>query len=656
MAYDLAPLRSYVRFYQSVVNQVTAAWDGIVRTSESTREALAPFAEPLASVRSSALAAALAEPPGSPHAFGELWLPRDEKDLSGLTDVYEVVGRFTFQGEDDENLARVQALVSSARNEIHIQRTRLTELTKLPDIARSLADRLETEEGKKTTERKAARLASFAPLAVALNQRAKQTMDATRAVPVPALADVKTASDDYRGYAKKLDQVYQTCLPFLRQAIANMYDFVRCEVPSSWPEHLPVQSELPDEFLMVPPNDSPELLRARGQLEALESEKAQLTAARDDVGVLLTRLEGDLNVFLQKEAEIIQEIGRAGLLATYATKLAEIDEARRDIARLEQQKVERTQSVGNLTRRTKEIETSIRALEKEMAARKHEIASATSQLAVERDAEPAFIGKDSWRHRVADIEQNIENLRNAYAQRDAVLNQMRIDMSSLGVQVQTEQSQNSLVDRWLADARSRERTVQSEAAQLDKDLGAGRVIRTPTIAEAEQVLAACQEAREDVLGRIERNKSDTRRNKEENAQILNRLKQIDDEIQKMNGFVQSAQVASTQGFEEAMRQLASRRRAAVIHHVEEVLGELEKSLNSVDVVFVEPARDAMLKSDLPTGSVAVIVRENAIKLDSVVQELVEDLDPDLLQQETMLSQVQREFCDVALGACRNAWA
>ena len=38
-----------------------------------------------------------------------------------------------------------------------------------------------------------------------------------------------------------------------------MYDFVGGEVPS-WPEHLPIQPELPDEFLMVPPNDSPELL------------------------------------------------------------------------------------------------------------------------------------------------------------------------------------------------------------------------------------------------------------------------------------------------------------------------------------------------------------------------------------------------------------
>ncbi|PKN43057.1 MAG: hypothetical protein CVU63_12340, partial [Deltaproteobacteria bacterium HGW-Deltaproteobacteria-20] len=262
MAYDLAPLRSYVRFYQSVVTQITAAWDALQRTHETAQKALVPFAQPLAPVRSQALAAALAAPPALPPALGALWHPRDEKDLSGMTDVYEVVGRFTFQGEDDENLARIQAVVSSARNEIHIQRTRLGELAKLAEAARASADRLEAEEGKSAAERKAAKLAAFAPLTAALHQRAKQTMDAVRGVPVPALVDVKAASEEYRAYAKKLDQVYQTCLPFLRKSIEDMYEFAGCEVPSTWPEHLPVQPDLPEEFLMVPPSDSPELKRA----------------------------------------------------------------------------------------------------------------------------------------------------------------------------------------------------------------------------------------------------------------------------------------------------------------------------------------------------------------------------------------------------------
>ena len=31
------------------------------------------------------------------------------------------------------------------------------------------------------------------------------------------------------------------------------------------------------------------------------------------------------------------------------------------------------------------------------------------------------------------------------------------------------------------------------------------------------------------------------------------------------------------------------------------------------------------------------------------------LDPELLAQEATLSQIQREFCDMAVGACRAAW-
>jgi hypothetical protein len=75
----------------------------------------------------------------------------------------------------------------------------------------------------------------------------------------------------------------------------------------------------------------------------------------------------------------------------------------------------------------------------------------------------------------------------------------------------------------------------------------------------------------------------------------------------------------------------------------------------VDAVFVEPARDAMLGHDGPVESVAERVRDHADKLQPVIDALVRELDPDLLSQDAMLGQVQREFCDVAAEACRNAW-
>ena len=83
--------------------------------------------------------------------------------------------------------------------------------------------------------------------------------------------------------------------------------------------------------------------------------------------------------------------------------------------------------------------------------------------------------------------------------------------------------------------------------------------------------------------------------------------------------------------------------------------ELEKSLNSVDAVFVEPAKAVMLKAEEPKESVAAKVREVAAKLDPIVQGLFAELEPDLLEQDAMMGQVQRDFCDAAPEACRTAW-
>jgi hypothetical protein len=86
-----------------------------------------------------------------------------------------------------------------------------------------------------------------------------------------------------------------------------------------------------------------------------------------------------------------------------------------------------------------------------------------------------------------------------------------------------------------------------------------------------------------------------------------------------------------------------------------VLGGLEKSLASVEAVFIEPAREAMERMDTPTELPSATVRENAENLVPVVEALARELEPALLAQDAMLGQIQREFCDVALDACKNAW-
>src|SRR6185436_13528145 len=118
-------------------------------------------------------------------------------------------------------------------------------------------------------------------------------MDAVRAVAVPDLSNAETAADDYRRYSTKVDQVYQTCLPFLRKAIINLYTFVGCEVPSSWPDTLPLQKELPEELVHIPVADSNELSQAQATLKALAEEEIQLSRMKDELTTHLSRIDAE---------------------------------------------------------------------------------------------------------------------------------------------------------------------------------------------------------------------------------------------------------------------------------------------------------------------------------------------------------------------------
>ncbi|MFO0661785.1 MAG: hypothetical protein U0165_18420 [Polyangiaceae bacterium] len=77
---------------------------------------------------------------------------------------------------------------------------------------------------------------------------------------------------------------------------------------------------------------------------------------------------------------------------------------------------------------------------------------------------------------------------------------------------------------------------------------------------------------------------------------------------------------------------------------------------SVEALFVDPAREAMLKSVAPSLDSAQAVREAAEKVGPLIETLARELEPELLAQDATLGQVQREFCDAAEEACRAAWA
>jgi hypothetical protein len=656
MPYDPTRLASYVRFYLTVVKQLGAAWENLERTHGVTREALAPFAEPLAQVGSPVLAAALGAPPAFRAALGELFLPQDEAELGGLTDLYEVVGRFSFQGDDNDNLARVQALVSTARNEIVGQRMRLVDLAKLPEGARAVAARLAADEATRAGADRTARAAAFEPLAEQVQTRADQTIKAVRGVPLPELASADSAADEYKRYALKLDQVYQTCLPFLRKAIAALYAFVGCEPTATWPDALPLTRELPAELCSVPTADSPELSRARAGVSALAEEEIQLGRARDEIATAIARLEGELGAAAVRDKEIEVETTTGNQIVDYVAATEAAAQARQTLAALEQAKAERVRAAGEVWQRHQQIEAGIKVLEDELKARTEEIAQTEAALAAEKKAEPVLFGKDEWRNRVAAIEAQIEAMRAAYAQRLGTRNGLKIDLSAASVQVQTEQQQALLVDRQLGDTRATQEAIQKSLRDLGATLGVARPTRQVGLDEAHQALAALQQGRVENTQRLDRLKAEVRRQREETVRVLTRLKQVGVERQQVQAMVQSAQVQATQGRDEALLHLAAQRRAAVERHVSEVLGTLEKSLAMVIPVFVDPARKVMMDATEARPEASAGVLAGAEGVAPVVEKLGRELEAELLAQDAALGQIQREFCDVAVSACRAAWS
>lgn len=656
MRYDPTRLASYVRFYLTVVKQLAAAWEDLERTHGVAKEALASFAEPLSKVGSTALTAALAEPPPYREALGELFLPEDEAGLTGLVDLYEVVGRFSFQGDDDENLGRVQALVSGARNEVVAQRMRLADLAKLPDVARAVASRLATEETARAGAERERKASAFEPLAEQVVTRARQTLDAVRAVALPDLSNAETASDDYKRYTVKVDQVYQTCLPFLRKAITSLYGFVGAEPTASWPDSLPLTHDLPAELVTVPPQGSPELSQAQGGLTGLADEELQLGRARDEVATNTARFEGELAAAVMRDKEIEAEINVASQVIDYVAATDAAQAGRQTLSALEQQKAERLRTAGEVWQRHRSIEAGIKLLEEELKARTDEIAQADAELAAEKKDEPVLFGKDEWRQRVSALESRNEALRAAYGQRQGVLNGLKMDLSAVSVQVQTEQQHALNIDRQIAETRATQEAIQRTIRDASAALGAARPARAVTVDDAHLALSGLQQQRAENAQRMDRLKAEIRRQKEETVRVLTRVKQIGVERQQIQAVVKSAEVAATQGREEALRHMAAQRRAAVERHVSEVLGNLEKSLAMVVPVFVDPARKVMMDATEPRPEVSAAVLDGAEELGPVVEKLSRELDAELLAQDAALGQVQREFCDVAVTACKAAWS
>ncbi len=655
MSHDLGRLSSYVRFYQTVVNQIGAAYQNVARTHGEMKTALEPYAQPLGPVGFAALDAAMGQPRAYRDEFGALWWPVDEKDLSDLNDIYEVVGRFRFQGDDNTNLQHVQWLVAGARNEIVVQRARLTDLRELSAKSRAAAARILAAEQARAASERTRRLAEFEPMAETAVTRAKQTFDAVKAVPFPDLSAAETAAEEYRKYAVRLDQVYQTCLPFFRKSISNLYAFVECEPGASWPETLPLTKEMPPELVTVPPAGSEELTKARASVNVLAEEEITLGRARDAVATMAARVEGELAAAQMKDAEVGQEIVTAHLILDACLSREQAEGLTRQIEALAGQRAERVEATGAVLARQRQIEAAGKLLEEELRRRGQELMALEAETTALRKDEPVLFGKDEWRGRVGTLDEQRTTQQGIITQRTAALHQAQIEYSSISVELQTEQAKQALLERQIAEAQGKLGQFEALGREIGNKLGSSRPSRNVTSERARDAIMTLHQAKAELGERIEKCRVEMRHQKDEAVRVLARVKQIGIERQHVTAMVQSAEVAATQGREAAMRQLALERKAGVERHIGEVLGTLEKSVAFIGAVFIDPARDVLIKATEPQAEASANVLAAAEAVAPVVDKLYAEFESVLLAEDATLGQIQREFCDVAIDACRMAW-
>lgn len=655
MAYDIAPLKSYVRFYLAIVSQLERVWQSLVAIETAVRDELGPFAADLAPVGSGAITTLTDPVRPVPDVLASLWRPEDDAELDGLTDVYEVVGRFSFQGNEDGNLARIESLVDAGDAAAREDGEALAALEPLGELAKKAAAALREAEVKRAVLDRMDREAKLEPLVETILLRAKQTMEALLAVPLPALEDPNTAADDYKKLRAKFQHVYQTCLPFLKNAIDKLWSFVNAPVPQSFPEELPLVGELPPELLTLTGVGSEEVEKAERTLAALAEETIQLKKGKEELAAKLVKLDADLVATTAKRDESQGDADFAHTLLDWARTAEQLEQhkkrAAETSAELEARVAATSKHEHDAVARSTSIEEGEKAL-KERIAGAEVLAKELEEL---KKKEPLLFGKDEWRARVAEQQtrvdvENLEvaNLTQAHAQG-------RVELSAAMVRVHTAQAEQAIAERSLADLRNR--IIEGEKAwrALGEKLGSKKPTRPVPPDEVEEIALAVEKQMAAIDGKIEELRGEQRKLKDLGVKMLSRERQIEVERQNAQARVEGARVAHAEGIDAAHRRLATERKGAVEDHVREVLGALSKSLGQVGTVFVDPARERLKELTEPDHTIAEKVESAGKRVAPVVERLLAERVPEIGSVKELLGRIRVEFCEAAPAACRSAW-
>lgn len=642
------PLAALVREYLTARDALAALDLRVSDIADHDRRALAPWSEVLRALGRS-------YPDAAPKGLATpLWAPRDRAGLSALDDLYAVVGRLSFEGEDRANLDAFSAALDALDARAGAWRTHLDAMSEVPAEATARAAEMESAEQATGRAQRDELLGRFEPEAASLREISAKMLDAVRAAQRPDLRDPEKAEALYSDYVHKVSGLYARALPYLRAALHELSTVAGVETPPNWPDALPFEPSLPADLAETPSKETPALLSARQSVEALAAQEEALARALDELGVQARRVESDLAARREREKELEREAISAQQIARWAAKLDELDLARQRLAEVNAEGARRTQLIAQLAAEAQRVSAEIAAQQQAATERAQTVAAKEAALEAHRSDEP-FFGKDDWRRRGDAMDGELDTLRGELAARQQSLAALTAELARLRAREPVEQAQLATLGRQLDQVRGEEAAAQRDVSAVETALGAGRPPRRVSVAQAEELLQAVSAARAEARAQSERLSGEGRRVQADVDRATVQRRQCATERERAAQTLQAAYRAANAQHDEQLRTLAARRQQAFERHADAVLDGLEESLTQVDRVFIEPARKVLLQRAGMLSEGPASLRELAARLERELPELQRASRAAMDGAHAELARL-RAWLEAAPARCRGAWS
>jgi hypothetical protein len=650
------PLHPYVHYYLKVLNQLDEVHASLARARKDVLDTIHPYADVLTAANDEAAwYGAKSATIEQQLSTQKLWRPQDPEKLSGLTDVYEVVGRFSFQGDEDSNTSMLEALVRETQADVEAQRTWLAALAKVPSGATRLAEGLSVQELAAQDKDRRARLEPFEPVAVALREQCAKVLDAVRGLPRPNVATLEGANANYQEYVQRLQALYSKALPYLRRSLADLCAVAQVDVPPSWPDTIAFAEALPPDLLIAAPDETPAVTALRSELERAEGQIQAIVRAIEEGSLGQRKREQEKLAAMARDEELKLEVESAKNIVRWATQLDALDQLAQTLDGHAQQRNARAALVAQLQQQQQRLDSLCQQLRADVAAKDADAALVQLKLKDKQEHPPAIFGKDEWRAEVEALEEQLGERQQATGLRRRELLDTETQLAAVQTRLAGENAQVQMLDRAVSDTQVRSDAVRAEIAQIEKALGAQRPARRLSVQQADEYLAGVWNARNEVRARIETLTQQHRNGALELERVSAQGRQWTAERERLRSAVEQARKASTAVQQEATRQLSARRQQGVAQYIDRVLAPLEESLSQVDRIFVDPARQVLLQRSGGIAPKAGTLRAQAEGLAQALAHLAPRVEPLLAEQAGMLERMKRDFCDKWREAVQTAW-